>query len=130
MKNNKSILILLDKVFKDCNSDPRVYRTASYFKRQNFKVKLICFDDKALNEKDLIDGIEIHRIIPIEISRPRYQFKTTKNVAKKIISEYDFDIVISNDHMMLNILSVKFSKNILIKKLIFMIHMNFFKITV
>ena len=100
-----TIIILLDKVYHNCDSDPRVCRTINFFLKQNYSVKLISFEEPSMDKLEIKEGIEIHRIIPKNISVPRYSRIITRRIAKKIFKEYDYDIVLSNDHVMLNILS-------------------------
>lgn len=110
----KTIIILLDKVFVNGDSDPRVYRSACYFMNIGYKVKLVCFTDTKLQEIELIDNIEVFRIIPEHVVTPRGSLSLTKKIAKKISDKLDYDVVLSNDHTMLNIAvkmkSIKLSK--------------------
>ena len=99
-----TIIILLDKVYHNSDSDPRVHRTISYFLKQNYSVKLISFEDPTLKRIEIIERIEIHRIIPKNISVPRYSFGITRRIANELLTNYNYDIALSNDHVMLRIL--------------------------
>ena len=66
------IIILLDKVYHSCDSDPRVCRTINFFLKQNYSVKLISFEEPYLDKFEIKEGIEIHRIIPKNITANVY----------------------------------------------------------
>ena len=100
-----TIIILLDKVYHNCDSDPRVYRTINFFQKKNYSVKLVSFEEPSLFKFEIKEGVEIHRIIPKNITIPRHSLLITRRIAKKIFMEHDYDIALSNDHVMLNILS-------------------------
>ena len=105
----KSIVILLDNPFFSDNPDPRVKRTSLYFLEKGFKVSVICLKNEKLPSKEVLDNIEVYRIIPSEIMRPKSIPIMRRKMAKIIYNLIDFDFIFSNDHTMLD-LAVRIKK--------------------
>lgn len=119
--NNKfDILILLDNPFKDA-ADPRLCRTIQCLQKEGFSVALICYKNNSLPSYEEIDGMKIFRCIPDKIFNIWSFYSSRTKIALSIRKSFSFNILLANDHTMLNIASriKKKSKN---KILVYDVH--------
>lgn len=102
MKKKYDIIILLDHEFRNA-TDIRVSRTACMIRNNGFSLCIVAYNSVDLPKYELIDDVEIFRIIPAAYSRPRSIFRLRNNVSRMIESKFDTSYLFCVDHRMLDL---------------------------